>query len=236
MLTCKQVVKKYLTTTAVEGVDLSIDEGHVYALLGPNGSGKTTLMKMIAGLVKPTSGEMLFEGAPIGVRSKARVAYMPTEGYFFSYMTCRDVGRYYADFFQDFDRSRFEQLLNQMDLPIKGKAAKLSSGMLAKLKLAVTLCRDSRLLMLDEPLNGIDIIARDWTVDAIVGAKSAQRAIILSSHLVDELEKIIDYAIFMKAGRVVLEGDAEALRAEHGKSIVDLYKQVYAPEGRTPLC
>ena len=236
MLTLKQVVKKYLSTTAVDGVDLSIEKGHVYALLGPNGSGKTTLMKMIAGLVKPSSGEMLFEGAPIGTASKARVAYMPTEGYFFSYMTCQDVGRYYADFFEDFDRQRFEQLLSQMDLPLTGKAAKLSSGMLAKLKLAVTLCRDSRLLMLDEPLNGIDIIARDWTVEAIVGAKSPQRAIILSSHLVDELEKIIDYAIFMKAGRVVLQGDAEALRAEHGKSIVDLYKQIYAPEGRVPQC
>ena len=94
MLICKQLVKKYLMTTAVDGVDLDIQPGHVYALLGPNGSGKTTLMKMIAGLVKPTSGELLFEGAPVGVASKAHVAYMPTEGYFFNYMTCRDVGRY----------------------------------------------------------------------------------------------------------------------------------------------
>ena len=112
----------------------------------------------------------------------------------------------------------------------------MSSGMVAKVKLALTFARDSKLIMLDEPLNGIDIIARDWTVEAIVGAKLPQRAIILSSHLVDELEKIIDYAIFMKAGRVVLQGDAEALRAEHGKSIVDLYKQIYAPEGRVPQC
>ena len=151
MLTCKQLVKKYLMTTAVDGVDLDIQPGHVYALLGPNGSGKTTLMKMIAGLVKPTSGELLFEGAPVGVASKAHVAYMPTEGYFFNYMTCRDVGRYYADFFRDFDQNAFEAMLNKLQLPMDHKASKLSSGMLAKLKLAATLCRDSRLLMLDEP-------------------------------------------------------------------------------------
>lgn len=228
MLTCKELVKKYLMTTAVDGINLEISPGHVYALLGPNGSGKTTLMKMIAGLVKPTSGELLFEGAPIGVASKAHVAYMPTEGYFFSYMTCRDVGQYYADFFQDFDRSAFEAMLNKLELPMDHKASKLSSGMLAKLKLAATLCRDSRLLMLDEPLNGIDIIARDWTVEAIKAAISPDRAIVLSSHLVDELEKIIDQAIFMKNGQVVLAGEAQALREQHNKSIVDLYKEIYA--------
>ena len=228
MLTCKQLVKKYLMTTAVDGVDLDIQPGHVYALLGPNGSGKNTLMKMIAGLVKPTSGELLFEGAPVGVVSKAHVAYMPTEGYFFNYMTCRDVGRYYADFFRDFDQNAFEAMLNRLQLPMDHKASKLSSGMLAKLKLAATLCRDSRLLMLDEPLNGIDIIARDWTVESIRAAMSPSRAIVLSSHLVDELEKIIDQAIFMKNGQVVLAGEAQVLREEHHKSIVDLYKEIYA--------
>ena len=108
------------------------------------------------------------------------------------------------------------------------KASKLSSGMLAKLKLAATLCRDSRLLMLDEPLNGIDIIARDWTVESIRAAMSPSRAIVLSSHLVDELEKIIDQAIFMKNGQVVLAGEVQVLREEHHKSIVDLYKEIYA--------
>lgn len=227
MLTCCDLTKKYLTTTAVDGMSMNIEKGHVYALLGPNGSGKTTLMKMIAGLVKPTSGEIRFEGAPIGVSSKAHVAYMPTEGYFFNYMTCRDVGRYYADFFQDFDRPRFDQMLAGMELPDRGKVSKLSSGMLAKLKLAATLCRDSRLLMLDEPLNGIDLIARDWTVEEILRARSPERAIVLSSHLVDELEKIIDYAFFVKSGRVVLEGSAPVLREERQKSIVDIYREIY---------
>ena len=228
MLNCNNLCKKYLGVTAVDGLTLSIEKGHVYALLGPNGSGKTTFMKMAAGLIKPTSGEITFEGQPIGVESKARVAYMPTEGYFFSYMTCQDVGRYYADFFADFDAPLFERQLDEMELPRKGKVSKLSSGMMAKLKLAATLSRDSRLIMLDEPLNGIDIIARDKTVDAVIRRRSPERAIVLSSHLVDELEKLIDYAVFMKSGRVVLQGEAEALRAQREKSIVDIYKEIYA--------
>ena len=119
-------------------------------------------------------------------------------------------------------------MLSKLELPIDHKAAKLSSGMLAKLKLAATLCRNSRLLMLDEPLNGIEIIARDWTVEAIKDAMAPTRAIVLSSHLVDELEKIIDQAIFMRNGQVVLAGKAQDLREQYDKSIVDLYKEIYA--------
>lgn len=228
MLECKNLCKKYRSTTAVYDLSLSIEKGHVYALLGPNGSGKTTFMKMAAGLIKPTSGEIAFDGRPIGVYSKARVAYMPTEGYFFNYMSCEDVGRYYRDFFPDFDLPKFTRMLDEMQLPAEGKVRQLSSGMTAKLKLAATLSRDSELVMLDEPLNGIDIIARDKIVSAIMQSRSPERAIVLSSHLVDELEKLIDYAVFMKTGGVALQGDAEALRRERGKTIVDLYKEIYA--------
>lgn len=228
MLTCTHLTKKYLGTTAVSDLSLSIPRGRVYALLGPNGSGKTTLMKMAAGLVKPTAGQIAFEGAPIGPRSKARIAYMPTEGYFFSYMTGADVGTYYADFFSDFDPARYRAMLDQMQLPLKTRVKHLSSGMLAKLKLAATLARDSELVMLDEPLNGIDIIARDKVIEAIKSRIAPERTFLLSSHLVDELERIVDYAVFMKSGASVLEGPAEALREDRGKSLVDLYKEIYA--------
>ncbi|MEG0986380.1 MAG: ABC transporter ATP-binding protein [Clostridia bacterium] len=228
MLLCKDLTKKYLGSTAVDALNLTIEQGHTYALLGPNGSGKTTFMKMVAGLVKPTSGEVTFEGAPIGTRSKAHIAYMPTEGYFFGYMTCGDVGKYYADFFADFSRDKFREMILEMELPEKGKVRTLSSGMMAKLKLAATLSRDSRLLMLDEPLNGIDIIAREKTVDAILSAQSPTRAILLSSHLVEDLEKVVDYAVFMKRGQVVLAGEAHALREARGQSIVEMYKEIYA--------
>jgi ABC-2 type transport system ATP-binding protein len=228
MLKCEHLTKKYLNATAVSDLTLEIPRGRVYAMLGPNGSGKTTFMKMIAGLVKPTSGTLLFEGEPIGVKSKACVAYMPTEAYFFGYMTGEDVGAYYEDFFLDFDREAYRAMLDKMQLPPKVKVSKLSSGMTAKLKIAVTLARDSELIMLDEPLNGIDVIARDQVLDAIREKVSPTRTLLLSSHLVDELERIVDYAVFMKTGEVALEGFSRELRESRKKSLVDLYKEIYA--------
>lgn len=228
MLECVNVMKKYMTVTAVEDISTTIEAGKVYALLGPNGSGKTTFMKMIAGLTKPTSGTLLFEGHEIGIESKKHIAYMPTESYFYTYMSCRDIGKYYQDFFEDFSMEHYERLLEEMELEPKQRAAKMSSGMMAKLKIAVTMARDSRLIMLDEPLNGIDIIARDRIINTIMTGTRENRSFILSSHLVDELEKIIDYAIFIKKGRVVRQGDARALMDETGMSIVELYKSIYA--------
>lgn len=228
MLECKDLIKTYRNHAAVNHLTLTLEPGRIYALLGPNGSGKTTFMKMAAGLVKPTGGEILFEGHPIGVYSKEHIAYMPTEAYFYSYMTGKDVGNYYRDFFKDFDYNRYFQLLESMNLDPGQKVAKMSSGMMAKLKIAVTLARNARLIMLDEPLNGIDIIARDKIISTIIDAFSPEKTFILSSHLVDELEKVIDHAIFIKDGELVLEGEAEMLRMERGKSIVTLYKEIYA--------
>ncbi len=228
MVEIEKLKKKYMTVTAVENITMNIEAGRIYALLGPNGSGKTTLMKMIAGLTKQTAGTILYEGAPIGVESKKHIAYMPTESYFYSYMNCTDIGKYYQDFFEDFSMKKYLDLLESMELAGKTKASKMSSGMLAKLKIAVTLARDSRLIMLDEPLNGIDIIARDKIIDIITANVDGHRSFILSSHLVDELEKIIDYAVFVKNGTIVKQGEASALRDEYGKSIVDIYKSIYS--------
>lgn len=228
MLDCQQVMKKYISTTAVEDITLQLEAGNIYALLGPNGSGKTTFMKMVAGLSKPTSGSILFEGQNIGIYSKKHIAYMPTEAYFYPYMTCKDIGNYYADFFEDFDSEKYYRLLQDMDLKPELKAAKMSSGMMAKLKIAVTLSRNAKLTMLDEPLNGIDIIARDKVLNTIIENFSPEKVFVISSHLVDELERLIDYAIFIKHGHVELMGGAEELRTRNGKSIVDLYKEIYA--------
>ena len=228
MVEIEKLKKKYMTVTAVENITMNIEAGRIYALLGPNGSGKTTLMKMIAGLTKQTAGTILYEGAPIGVESKKHIAYMPTESYFYSYMNCIDIGKYYQDFFEDFSMKKYLDLLESMELAGKTKASKMSSGRLAKLKIAVTLARDSRLIMLDEPLNGIDIIARDKIIDIITADVDGHRSFILSSHLVDELEKIIDYAVFVKNGTIVKQGEASALRDEYGKSIVDIYKSIYS--------
>ncbi|MBQ8800202.1 MAG: ABC transporter ATP-binding protein [Lachnospiraceae bacterium] len=228
MVEAKMVGKRYLRKQAVKDMNLVLEDGKIYALLGPNGSGKTTFMKMVAGLVKPTSGSLQYNNENIGVESKKRVAYMSTEPFFYSYMTVGHVGKYFADFFEDFSMERYEELIARMDLKMTDKAKELSSGLAAKLKIAATLARDAQLYMLDEPLNGIDIIARESVIQTIVEAATEGKTIVVSSHLVDELEPIVDNVVFMKQGTVVIEGDAEAVRTERGKSIVDLYKEVYA--------
>lgn len=228
ILESKDLVKKYMNKKAVNGISLEIEKGKIYALLGPNGSGKTTFMKMVAGLVKPTSGTLSYKELPIGIESKKKVAYMSTEPFFYNYMTAIDVGKYYQDFFEDFDIKRYEELIGRMELNLKDKAKSLSSGMAAKLKIAATLARKAELYMLDEPLNGIDIIARDKIITTILEVAREDVTILISSHLVDELEKIIDHAVYIKSGTVVLMGEAEELRETHGKSIVELYKEIYA--------
>lgn len=228
MLSCSQLMKKYMSATAIEDITLKLEVGKIYALLGPNGSGKTTFMKIAAGLIKPTAGTIQFEGRDIGTYSKAHIAYMPTEAYFYPYMTCRDIGKYYDDFFEDFDIEKFHLMLHNMELNPDQKASKMSSGMMAKLKIAVTLSRNAKLIMLDEPLNGIDIIARERVINTITNNFSPDKTFVISSHLVDELEPVINYAIFIKRGRVELMGPAEELRRANEKSIVDLYKEIYA--------
>lgn len=228
MVEAKMVGKRYLGKQAVKDLSLVLEDGKIYALLGPNGSGKTTFMKMVAGLVKPTAGELYYNNAKIGVGSKKEVAYMSTEPFFYSYMTVKHVGKYYDDFFEDFSMERYEKLIARMDLNMNDKAKELSSGLAAKLKIAATLARDAKLYMLDEPLNGIDIIARESVIQTIVEVAGEGKTIVVSSHLVDELEPIVDSVVFMKKGGVVIAGDAEEVRSERGKSIVDLYKEVYA--------
>lgn len=228
MVEAKNAGKKYMSKQAVRDVNIAFQKGKIYALLGPNGSGKTTFMKMIAGLVKPTSGGVYYNGKEIGVESKKRVAYMSTEPFFYAYMTVRDVGKYYADFFADFSMERYEELLRRMDLKMTDKAKELSSGLAAKLKIAATLARDAEFIMLDEPLNGVDIIAREQVITTIVEAAGGEKTLVVSSHLVDELEAIVDNVVFMKDGEIILSGDAEGIREERGKSVVELYKELYA--------
>ena len=227
MLESKELTKVFGAKTAVDHVTLALEPGHVYAMLGPNGSGKTTWMKMAAGLIKPTSGEMLFNGSPVSVASRSHVAYMSTEPYFYTWMTVRDVGRYYEDFFADFSMDRYRSLLGRMQLTEDLKTRALSSGMMAKLKIAVTLARDARVYMLDEPFNGIDLLARDEIRSCILDHAAPDKLLLLSSHLVEEMEAIADRAVFLSEGRLVEHADLETMRAERGISMADRYRQIY---------
>lgn len=227
LLECSGLAKYYGRKPAVRNISLQLEIGRIYGLMGPNGSGKTTWMKMVSGLVKPGKGTILYQGHPLSYHDKAEIAYMSTEPFFYSFMKVKDVGKYYADFFEDFDEMRFRSLLERMQLSPDDKAHTLSSGMAAKLKLAATLARRARLYLLDEPLNGIDLVARDRIMQTITETSSPENTIVMSTHLVDEIEDTIDSAIFVKEGEIALAGTTEELRREYGRPAADLYRQIY---------
>ena len=227
MLKSENLTKKFGGKTAVDRISMELVPGHVYAMLGPNGSGKTTWMKMAAGLMKPTSGSVLFNGAPVGIESRKHVAYMSTEPFFYSWMTIRDVGRYYGDFFEDFSAEKYRELLTHMELEEKMKTKTLSSGMAAKLKIAATMARDAKVYMLDEPFNGIDLLARDEIRSCILREAAPEKVLILSSHLVEEMEAVADWAVFIRNGRLAEIRDLEEMRAVDGVSMADRYRTIY---------
>lgn len=228
MLKFEHVTKVYGGKKALNDLSISFQSGHVYALVGPNGSGKSTMMKAAAGLVKANTGSVTYQDMPIGVESKKHISYMSTEPFYYDYMKIRDVGQFYADFFEDFDESRFASLLQFMQLTPDLKVKALSSGMAAKLKIAATLSRNAEVCMLDEPLNGIDLIGRDQIIQSILRAANPNATILISSHLFDELEPIVDHIVMMANGSLVLEGELEEIRTRYGKSISDLYREYFS--------
>ena len=222
MLELRNVTKRYLRRTALDDVSLNIESGKTCLLLGPNGSGKTTMMKLIVGLARPTSGEITLDGEGIGPTTKARVAYMPTENYFYNWMTVRDIGKYYADFFKDFDPARFRRMLTDMELDEADRIRQLSSGMAAKLRLSLALSRDASLMMFDEPLNGVDILTRTQTIDAIRAGRQSGRTML----------DVVDSLVFLKQGHLVMAGSKAEICA--GRTLKDLYIEVYGHVSAEP--
>ncbi len=227
MLESREVTMRFGRTVALDRVTLQLEPGHIYALLGPNGSGKTTWMKLATGLLHPTEGEMRWNGEPVGLNSRRHIAYMSTEPFFYAWMDAEGVGRYYRDFFEDFDTERYAELLSRMDLRPEMKVKSLSSGMMAKMKVAVTLARRAEVYLLDEPFNGIDLLARDQIARTIVEAADRNVTLAMSSHLVEEMEAIADRAVFLRMGKLIEACDLEEMRQRTGLSMADRYRQVY---------
>lgn len=222
----RKLTKAFMGKKAVKDVSLKIRSGSIYGLLGPNGSGKTTWMKMMTGFIKPTQGEVVFDGAPWNYRAKNQVAYMSTEPFYYDFMNIGMVGKYYSDFFEEFDQKKFHDLIAKVGLSEEMKMREISTGMMAKLKVIATLSRKAMLYMLDEPLNGIDLKAREEIIDVILTTVSEKNAVIISTHLIEEIESFIDHAIFMKDGSVIYECDVEEERMRSGRSAADLYREL----------
>lgn len=226
MLECRELTKWFGSKEAVADLTLNLDKGKIYGLLGENGSGKTTWMKMVAGITKPGRGEILYEGHPIGWRDKAKIAYMATEPFFYDFMKVADVGEYYEAFFDDFDRKKYMETTRTMGLEQDMKVRNLSSGMSAKLKLAATLSRKAELYLLDEPLNGIDYKAREEIISLILEEADGENTFVISTHLLEEVESFIEYAIFIKDGHLADKVNLESERMKSGRSLTELYTDI----------
>lgn len=224
----KKLSKNYFNKKALDNLDLTIEEGKVLGILGPNGSGKTTLIKILTGLLRQSKGEVLIDGHKVGVYTKSIVSYLPDRNFLYNWMTIEDAFKFYSDFYSDFDLKRGEELLDFMKLGKDMKITSLSKGMTEKLNLTLVLSRKAKLYILDEPIAGVDPVARDQILDAIIKNYDSNSSMIITTHLVRDMENLFDDVAFLKYGEVILKGNAEELREEKGKSIDEIYKEIFS--------
>lgn len=223
----KNVTKTYKNKKALDNLSLEVSEGKILGILGPNGSGKTTLIKLITGLTRPNSGEVKIDGEEPGVYTKSIISYLPDRNYLDSWMSIKDVEKVFEDFYKDFDKSKFRNLLEFMDLNIDLKVDELSKGMLEKLNLSLVLGRNAKVYILDEPIAGVDPVARDKILEAIVKNYSEESTMIITTHLVKDMEMIFEDVLFLKDGQVDLYENAEILREKYNLQIDDIYKEIF---------
>ena len=223
----KGLTKRYDRKEALSNIDLSIEKGKVVGILGPNGSGKTTLIKLLMGLLHPNTGEIRIDGESPGVHTKSVISYLPDRNALYGWMTVKDALQMYQDFYQDFDDKKAEDLLQFMKLDRAMKISNMSKGMKEKLNLALVLSRRAKVYILDEPIAGVDPVARDQILDAIIDNYKEDSAMIITTHLVRDMENIFDQVVFLGDGEIVLSGEAESLREEKNMKIDDRYKEIF---------
>lgn len=227
ILKAEKLTKNYMNKKALAGVDITVDEGKIIGILGPNGSGKTTFMKIAAGILKPSSGEITICGKKPGIETKAMVSYLPDVNFLFKWMRIKDALNFFKDFHSDFDMEKAKEMLMFMKLNELDKVSNLSKGMTEKLYLTLTLSRKAKLYILDEPLGGIDPVAREKIMDAIISNYREDSSMIISTHLVKDIERIFDRTLFISEGNIIIEGDSEELREKHKLSLDGLYREVF---------
>ncbi|SHE50022.1 ABC-2 type transport system ATP-binding protein [Caldanaerobius fijiensis DSM 17918] len=228
ILKATNLTKNYYSKKALKGINLEVEKGKILGLLGPNGSGKTTFMKIAAGILRPTSGQILIDGQKPGIYTKSIVSYLPDVNYLYKWMRIRDAINFFKDFYVDFDLEKSKRLLDFMKLDENDKVTSLSKGMLEKLHLTLVLSRNAKLYIFDEPLGGIDPNAREKIIDAIIDNIREDSSMIISTHLVRDIERLFDDVAFISDGEIILNGNAEELRTERNKSIDEIFREVYA--------
>jgi len=219
--------KTYDNVRALSDINLSIGPGHITGLLGPNGSGKTTLIKIICGLLQPTSGTVLVDGNPVGPKSKAIISYLPDKTYLDDNMTIEKTILMFKDFYADFDVNRALTMLSNLNINPKAKLKTLSKGTKEKVQLILVMSRRAKLYILDEPIAGVDPAARDYILRTIITNYDPSASIIISTHLITDIEPVLDEVIFLQYGNIRLYQPVDTIRAENGKSVDELFREVY---------
>jgi ABC-2 type transport system ATP-binding protein len=228
ILQLRNLNKSYASFPALKNVDLELEPGRIMGILGPNGSGKTTLIKIVAGLLQPSGGEVMVCGMAPGAQTKALVSYLPDVNHLPNWMTIQGIIQYFNAFYEDFDPERAFALLERLGIDQSRKVTALSKGTREKLQLSLTLARKARLYLMDELLEGIDPVARMVTIDTILENYNTEGSVIISTHLITEVEKLLDEVVFLKDGEIVLSGSTEALRVEKKRSIEGIYKEIFS--------
>lgn len=227
ILECRALNKCYGKTQALESVDLRIEPGRVVGLLGPNGSGKTTLIKLANGLLTPTSGEILIDGMAPGRETKRLVSYLPDKQYTPEWMNAKQLMDFFGDFYEDFDRQKAEDMLGRLGISPKLKIKQMSKGTKEKVQLVTVMSRSARLYLLDEPIGGVDPATRDYILDTIIKNYNPDAAVIISTHLISDVEPVLDEVVFINGGRILLQSTVDDIREQRGTSVDAYFREVF---------
>ena len=227
LLEFKGVDKNFGDKKVLSDINLKVQGGKIIGLLGKNGAGKTTLIKLINTLLTPTAGEILVNGEKIGVDSKKVISYLPERTYLDKSMRVRDAVKYFSDFYSDFDSEKANRLLGDLGLDINSKLSKMSKGMQEKVQLVLVMSRNAELYVMDEPLGGVDPATRDYILDTILSNFNEGATVILSTHLISDIERILDEVIFIENGKIILHSDCDELRQREGGSVDEIFRRMF---------
>ena len=227
VLECKELTKRYGAVQALNHVNLQIEPGRIVGLLGPNGSGKTTLIKLANGLLTPTEGEILVCGNVPGRESHACVSYLPERTAIPTWMSAAQLMDFYGDFYQDFRRDAAEEMLKRLEISPRQRIKQMSKGTREKVQLIMVMSRAAKLYLLDEPIGGVDPATRDYILSTIITNYNPEAAVIISTHLISDVEKVLDDVIFINQGQVVLQSSVDQIREEKGMSVDALFREVF---------
>lgn len=229
ILQCKKLTKAYRSgVNVLDNFDLELPAGRIIGLLGPNGCGKSTLIKLISGLLRPTSGEILVDGMPISEKTCAIVSYLPERTYFTTGMKVEGLVKFFKDFYEDFDEERAFKLLSDLKIDRKANLRTLSKGTKEKVQLILVMSRNAKLYLLDEPIAGVDPAAREYILSTIVSNYNPEATIIITTHLITDVEQVLDDFVFLTfGGKILMSGNAEEVRNNTGKSLDTLFREVF---------